>query len=93
MQYERLTDEDLTVTLNMPQYGDTTKFFRYAQRLWELENQIKKGKYEKLPCIVNTTSPNYKVIVYRGNDGTLHKTHSLEEKEAENRLKELQNKS
>ncbi len=52
MQYERITDEDLTVTLNMPQYGDTTKFFRYAQRLWELENQIKKGEYVKLPCKV-----------------------------------------
>ncbi|MCM1437770.1 MAG: hypothetical protein NC131_00970 [Roseburia sp.] len=41
---ERLTDKDLTVTLNMPQYGDTTRFMIYAQRLWELENELESGE-------------------------------------------------
>lgn len=47
---ERLTPKDLVEVLNMPQYGDTTKFLLYAQRLWELENMIGSGKLLAFPC-------------------------------------------
>ncbi|MCM1437808.1 MAG: hypothetical protein NC131_01160 [Roseburia sp.] len=39
----------------MPQYGDTTRFMIYAQRLWELENQLESGKLIGLPCKVGDT--------------------------------------
>lgn len=50
MQYERLTPKDLVETINMPQYGDNTRILLYAQRLWDLENQIERGELVKLPC-------------------------------------------
>lgn len=42
--YERLTDEDLALTLNHNENGDITPFYKYAMRLWELENGIKRGE-------------------------------------------------
>lgn len=44
MNYERLTDEDLVLTLNHNDNGDMTAFYKYAMRLWELENGIKRGE-------------------------------------------------
>lgn len=41
-KYERLTDRDTTVTLNKNDYEDATRFYLYAQRLWELENEIER---------------------------------------------------
>lgn len=49
-KYERLTPKDLVETINMPQYGDNTRFLLYAQRLWDLENQMERGELTKLPC-------------------------------------------
>ena len=43
-KYERLTDRDIAVTLNNNECEDITRFLRYAQRLWELENKIEQGK-------------------------------------------------
>ncbi len=63
MSYERITDRDLVLNLNVNQgTTDLTKYFLFTQRLWELENAIEKGElrfYERL-------KPKYKVgdIVY-----------------------------
>ena len=43
MDYKRLTDKDIAVTLNCNAYEDNTRFFNYAHRLWELENAIENG--------------------------------------------------
>lgn len=43
-KYERMTDRDIAVTLNNNECEDITRFLRYAQRLWELENKIEQGK-------------------------------------------------
>ena len=44
MDYKRLTDKDIAVTLNFNAYEDNTRFFNYAHRLWELENAIENGE-------------------------------------------------
>lgn len=43
-KYERLTDRDIAVTLNNNECEDMTRFYMYAQRLWEIENKIEQGK-------------------------------------------------
>lgn len=43
-KYERLTDKDIAVTLNTNYCEDVTRFYMYAQRLWELENKIENGQ-------------------------------------------------
>lgn len=43
-KYERLTDRDIAVTLNNNEGEDMTRYLRYTQRLWELENKIEQGK-------------------------------------------------
>lgn len=43
-KYDRLTDRDLAVTLNTNYGEDMTRFYLYAQRLWELENKIESGE-------------------------------------------------
>ena len=43
-KYERLTDKDIAVTLNTNYCEDMTRFYMYAQRLWELENKIESGE-------------------------------------------------
>ena len=44
MSYERLTDRDMVLNLNVNQgTTDLTKYFLFTQRLWELENQIESG--------------------------------------------------
>lgn len=50
MQYQRLTDKDMTLNLNINPQQDMTRHFLFVQRLWELENQIEKGEWVKLPC-------------------------------------------
>lgn len=64
----------------------------FYNRLAELEDKLENGQLVELPCLVNTLSPKYKVIVYRGKDGALYKTHQFETREAETRLKELRDK-
>ena len=43
-KYERLTDKDVAITLNTNYCEDMTRFYMYAQRLWELENKIESGE-------------------------------------------------
>ena len=43
-KYERLTDKDIAITLNTNYCEDMTRFYMYAQRLWELENKIESGE-------------------------------------------------
>lgn len=43
MQYERLTDKDMTLNLNVNPQQDMTRHFMFVHRLWELENQIEEG--------------------------------------------------
>lgn len=50
MQYERLTDKDFIKNININQNQDLTPMVVMVQRLWELENQIEKGEWVKLPC-------------------------------------------
>ena len=47
------------------------------------------GQSVELPCVVNTLSPKYKVIVFRGKDGELYKTRTYPTAEIETRLKEI----
>lgn len=86
MSYERLTPRDIIETINMPQDGDLTRFIGYAMRLHELENQIEKGGYVKLPCRVGDTVYTMlfaaswqvqridiyrdKILIRLGNEGT-----------------------
>lgn len=44
-KYDRLTDRDIAVTLNINYSEDTTRLFKYAQRLWKLENKIESGEF------------------------------------------------
>lgn len=45
MAYNRITDKELVLNLNINQNQDLTKHFLFVQRLWELENGIEKGEY------------------------------------------------
>lgn len=97
MNYERLTDKDMTLNLNINPQQDMTKHFLFVQRLWELENQIEKGELVKLPCIKTLTDK--KGILYRvyfmnyawGENGIIDFYSYRSKEEAEQRLKKLQN--
>lgn len=43
MKYERITDKDMTLNLNVNMQQDMTKYFMFTSRLWELENKIERG--------------------------------------------------
>lgn len=103
---ERLTKYDKDGTAIAPEFADETyimqddndRFTGYinspiVDRLAELEDKIEDGTLVELPCIVSTLSPKYVVIVFRGKDGKLYKTHSFDIKDAEAKLKELKSKN
>lgn len=64
-KYERLTDRDIVVTLNKNDYEDATRFYLYAQRLWELENKI-----ERRELVANVGDSVYQ----RDNAGNIYKS-------------------
>lgn len=59
MEYERLTDKDIVVTLNYNAYEDNTRFFNYAHRLWELENAIENGELDRKDNSYNVLELEY----------------------------------
>lgn len=95
MQYERLTDKDMTLNLNINPQQDMTKHFLFVQRLWELENQIEKGELVKLPCIKTLT--DHKGVLFRvyfmnyawGENGIIDFYSCRSKEQAEQKLKEL----
>lgn len=64
-KYERMTDRDIAVTLNKNDYEDATRFYLYAQRLWELENKIERR--ETLAHIGDS-------VYQRDNAGNIYKS-------------------
>lgn len=63
--YERLTNKDIVVTLNKNDYEDATRFYLYAQRLWELENKMERR--EPLAHIGDS-------VYQRDNAGNIYKS-------------------
>lgn len=58
MSYERLTDRDMVLNLNVNQdTTDLTKYMIFTHRLWELENAIEKGELR----FNDKLKPKYKV--------------------------------
>lgn len=49
---DRLTPKDLVEVFNIPFEADTTRFLLYAQRLWEVENELESRRTINLSCAV-----------------------------------------
>ena len=50
--YQRLTPKDRIELLNVNNSDDMTRFILYANRLWDIENELENGMLIKPPCKV-----------------------------------------
>ena len=57
--YERVTPHDRVEMLNFNQHDDMTRFYMYALRCFDLENQIENGELLMREETINTTVVTY----------------------------------
>lgn len=57
--YERVTPHDRVEILNFNQHEDMTRFYMYALRCFDLENQIENGELLMREETINTTVVTY----------------------------------
>ena len=75
MSYERITNRDLILNLNVNEgTQDLSKYMIFAHRLWELENQIEKGELLKFPCKIG--DPIW-VVFDAGHECQIHEAECL----------------